>query len=299
MTGIRKETVLKIALLAINKENISRDALARELSLSSMTVGKAVKALVEAGIVCETRDPVSRGRHASLVSPSDFPVFVYVFMSSQKLTLIAETLGQKKIATLSRAANPSLSCKENLNSIIRELIELHELENRVAAFSIVLLSDKDEFNGFDIASEDIYELDTLVKDEVSRRHPNENVLYVNISDDKVHPLALSHANLFYRDGAKDIYTDNAKDTARQTARLAASLSVYSPLSRVIIEGDASEENELLYLVKESLLSKYGMAKKELPRIEYYGKLSFVSQSLYEQVRAAYITSVCNSLFVGE
>jgi len=82
MTGIRKETVLKIAFLASNRKNVSRDALARELSLSSMTVGKAVKALVEAGIVCETRDPVSRGRHATLVSPSDLPVYVCIFMSA-------------------------------------------------------------------------------------------------------------------------------------------------------------------------------------------------------------------------
>ena len=153
MTGIRKETLLKISHAASTKKNISRDMLAEELGLSSMTVGKAVRALTAAGLVTESRDPVSRGRHASLVSPSELPVCVCIFMSAQKLTLVAESLAASEITTLNRALNPSVTCRDNISSIMRELLELFELENRMVAKATVILSDKEELNGFDITND--------------------------------------------------------------------------------------------------------------------------------------------------
>jgi len=297
MTGIRKETVLKIAFLASNRKNVSRDALARELSLSSMTVGKAVKALVEAGIVCETRDPVSRGRHATLVSPSDLPVYVCIFMSAQKLTLVAECLSGSEITTLSHATNPSITCKENVASILRELFSLFELENRIVAKATVILSSKEYLNGFDIANEELYEAERLAASEIANRFSEENVLYINVSGDALRPLVVSHGNIFSKDGAKEIYTGSQTDTAHKAALLTHSLSAYAKIHRVILEGDANEEHELLFLIKKALLCNCGMKKKDIPSLEYYGRLSFLRKALFDSLRKTHIEAVCDSFFV--
>ena len=299
MTGIRKETLLKIAHAACTKKNISRDRLAEELGISSMTVGKAVRSLTAAGLITESRDPISRGRHASLVSPSELPVCVCIFMSAQKLTLVAESLAASEITTLSRAINPSVTCRDNLSSIMRELFGLFELENRLVAKATVLLSDKEDLNGFDIASEELYEVEGLAASEIASCFPEENVLYINLSGDALRPLVVSHGDVFSKDGAKKIYTSSQADTARKIAHLTHSLSEYAKIHRVIVEGEANEVHELLYLIKEALLSDFGMTKKEIPGLEYHGRLSFLRKAIFGSLRKAYIESVCDSLFVEQ
>ena len=299
MTGIRKETLLKIALTATEEKNISRDALAEKLGVSSMTVGKAVRALTAAGLLLEARDPISRGRHASLFSPSDFPLYIGVFLSADKVTLAAESLAGEEIATISRAINPSLTCKENVTSIIRELFGLYELENRLVARATVILSDRDDFNGFDIPKDELYETESLASSEIKSHFPEENVLYINVSGDVIKPLIVSRGNVFSRGGAKKIYTSSHADTARRIAHLTHSLSAYAKIHRVIIEGDTNEGHELLFLIKEALLSDFGMAKKDIPSLEYYERLSFLRKALFDSLRKSHIESVCDSLFVEQ
>ena len=299
MTGIKKETLRKIALVADKNVNISRDSLAQKAEVSSMTVGKAAPMLVEAGLFCESRDPVSRGRHASLLSPSDFFVYLGIFMSLDKITLIAQSGAANEIATVRRAINPSLTCKENISSVTGELFAIHELETRVAMRKTVLLSEKEEFNGFDIAGVDLIFADELIKDALASKFPCENVLYINIADDAIRPLIVSHKNVFCRQSKKAVYFELQKEKAEYISRLIASLSVYSALDRVIVEGEALEENELLFLIKDTLKGKYNFSKKDIPELLYAPKLELLRESLFSKMRKAHIGEICDAYFVEQ
>ena len=299
MTGIKKETLRKIALVACTKRNISRDALAEELGISSMTVGKAARALVDSGMLREARDPVSRGRHATLLSPSEKFVYLFIFMSCERITLVAENLTKSEIHPLDRAIDPALTCKENISTAVRELFERNELENRIAGSAVVLLSPKEELNGFDLTKELIFDSDTLARDAIARDLPRENVLYINISGGVMRPLIVSRGNAFYRDGAKETLCGSQSDMAHKIAHLVSSVSVYSCPHRVILEGDAGEENELIFLVKDELARISGIPKSAFPVFEYFGGLSLMREALFDILRETHIDLLCDSLFVEQ
>ncbi len=297
--GIRKDTLEKIALAAIEKCNISRDALAEELGISSMTVGKAVPLLEKAGLISQTREPVSRGRHAALLSPSERFAYLAVFMSADMMTVIAQSVTSANIATLRRPLNPALCCKDNVAAATRELFMMHELENKIAERAVIILSRKEDFNGLDIGENERYDATALVHSEIARRFPEENVLYASLSSGTLLPLIVSHGNVFYRDAARKIHSAPNDDVADRIAQLISSISVYSHFDRVILEGDKNEENQLLLSIKEALIGKYGISERELPLLTYHKGMSFMQKDLFDKLRKRHIERVCDSFFVEQ
>lgn len=294
MIGVKTETIKKIALAAIGEKKISREALAGLTGLSTMTLGKAIPALVESGLFEESRAPISRGRHASLLSPSSFPVTLSVIVTESLVEAVANDLSGEVLASAERPYNHSLEYKENIDISMRELFYKAEIENRIASSATVCLSSKTELCG----SNTTLCAEELLCDVMSELYGDVNVMHVLLLDQKLCPLVFSHGNLFTREGSREISAQSTRERAEKIARLVAAMHEYSRLNQVIIEGSYDEE-ELIYLVKDMLAEKHSFKKKDMPQITYYKKYSFIKSILSKRLAREHVIKICDLFFVEQ
>ncbi len=297
MKNIKKETFLKVSREAISRKGISRDGLAEVTSLSSVTVGKVVSALVNARLLTEERAPVSRGRHALLLSPSEHTVYLALFVSTSSMLAVAESASGKTVLCEGRPYNHAVDLDDNIRSLLATVLDAEELENRIGALALICDESQPSASLLSFSPAVVLSHSELIKMALANKYKNENVLYVKLAD-SLHYFAVSHGNLFLSRGseAPEYPYETQSEAAENIASVIGGLARYSSPECVIIEGSHSVSSRLPEHIMHFLVEREKLSADELPHLICYENMELSCDCVFRMLTEKHITSACEEFF---
>lgn len=122
LSSIKRESIKAIFDAVSSKDQISRSDVSARTGLSLMTVGKVIDALIERGVLCQTKEvKPSSGRRAGLVKLNTSSFFIIIDLTSRNFVLSAVDIGFKVIDRMMYEYNSDFYFEENLYIFLKNI----------------------------------------------------------------------------------------------------------------------------------------------------------------------------------
>ena len=185
---IKKESFYAIARLIFEcaEGGISRREISERCSFSLMTVGKTVALLEEKGLVSQSRAEHSKGRHASLVFPSEKIAYLLLNVSDTEWTAHLVNFKGERTLRQGSPTDPTLSRKDNDEKVLCDVVRREKSADRIIFAALTReISQKEDSSLPALPGGCSYlfvaDRTELVKRRVSRQLRRYNSLYVGFS----------------------------------------------------------------------------------------------------------------------
>lgn len=229
-----QETFFKVARAALGRENISRTELALSTGLSKMTVGKVVDALNDMGVLTESRQERSRGRHASLVKASGALRLLILNFCGQNCTAHITDFSGNIIYSVKNRVSESLTLRDNIENMVEQICKAADICGYCA---VGVITDGEYCLDGELCGMRSEARAELVKKEILSRYPDKNVLYIGVGY-KVESYYFSRGNVIGSTRAVS-GTIPQEDLLREIDTLYCGISSFSRPDTVIIETDGA------------------------------------------------------------
>lgn len=129
LSSIKKESVRAIFQAITEKDKISRAEIAEQTGLSLMTVGKVVDALLERGVVCQSKESkTAAGRKAGLVSLGTQKFLLVIDITSRNFSMVVIDFTLDVADRVSYEYNTDFYCEENFYLFMKN-VKIYILRN--------------------------------------------------------------------------------------------------------------------------------------------------------------------------
>ncbi|MGM9683210.1 MAG: hypothetical protein ACI3XQ_06405 [Eubacteriales bacterium] len=292
--GISPKTFFRIADAALSHRDISRIALSKMTGVSAVTVGKAVDSLIEAGILTERKEPASRGRRASLLSPSDSVTFLIMNIDRiNQSVILTDTLG-KAIYSCTKQNNETVTFEDNFRAMVSYVHGNDRLMKKAGAQGIICRK-----SSFDIERDPLtraigYSPDVmvghldLISDYLCNRFPDSTVYYIYVSE-YILGVIVSNGTRVYdmKHGRLDVSLKEktADGVLNQLAAILRDVFIFSCADYVVVESNVvTVDDSFIDSLRSKLTYNYRIDGRVLPKFVTFPGMSCPNTAMAELLR---------------